>query len=621
MAVEVNISFEDDDDNDGEGSLDPSQTYDTSFDVDSFDNSPTGSAATPPPPSATTSTPPVSAANSAPSAATANTPTATASTAPPASQAASPTSPGMGGFGGGNNRNGPPATPPPNPGGQGPGGNRPPPLTQQNFPSQTAVQKAINAEIARQKAELAREKKQLRKELKRDHQDETEDRRIQRQYDKVEATARRQEIRSTASALRTQAYSSAAALGLPGYVAATIFDVFFLRPEEDKQYAKEVNYNKEYANYLKAAAREQQERRRDEEDYIDNLAVDSGAIARQGMQGGANAQFTSARRVNQPYNDPNRTARLDAAANRIAQNYNFLGPNNSNNPNFVGPQPNPANTRANLVSQASDIFKAMKPLAPENSKILAVAEKVGPVVLGIAALAKGLQMANEAVADFGKGIVDTTKTILSEKTSGISGTATVLSKSVAIASGDIMGINPYAQGTITAINTIAGVADAIRGYAEQNTEFSPRAMAASIEGDIQKLMQQITLGQKTDLSREAIIKASNKIDLIWEEFKAKFFTTFAPLIITLLETLVFATQAAQTGWNALQGIAGSLLPMPIHLALWAKLLNNTAKDAEKELGLDTAVEKQIADFMSTEAPESLKDLPGFNKNRPNEINF
>lgn len=504
--------------------------------------------------------------------------------------------------------------------------------------------------------ELADTQKRQRLALRRQHQDETRNRRIQAKLDKRAATDRRIGIRSSAVSQRIQSYSIASSLGFAGYVAASLVDQFVIRPKEEADIAAEDKYNADYAAYQQALEQDQIDRRRAEEDRISGMAVDEPAIRKELIDGlpdkkpdnFGNAPSPKYRQhvddtlkrtdldpQERAYYERQRASFLEETRPRAAtldtdprydsrertertRDKEYLDTDEEldgvpfSSRNKVGPD------LVNAARGIPDFAKVLKPRVPADfvgppappTATVSFLEKAGPIGLAVAAGITASQLVNQTIDKAGESVSKISKDVFT-------GTPTAGLRDMAkFAQGglDPLGVNIPLQVAVTGFEVLLSLTESIKSYAEKDKEFSPLTLATSIEGDIAKLMQSMELAAKNDPMKASFINATNRLDMVWNEFKSEMFQKLGPALIVAI-TALSSFIKGNIGLGSAIYTAAKYTPNALGLLINAVEL--LAKSLEKDPVAGKLFD-QLTDFMD---PNNNADLPAgaFNNKMPNMV--
>lgn len=437
------------------------------------------------------------------------------------------------------------------------------------IPSPRRIQQAARQQAQADRAALKERKADFNRQLRRDMQDETRHFLLEKKAAKQEATSRRTAIASQATSERIQAYTTASSLGFAGYVVASLVDQFAIRPTEDRNRAAERQYTRDYDIYQDALKNNQLQKRRAIEDRIREVktgdAIDYDSIVSS---------------VNSQIGPPTRTITETVMQRDIDRNFNIT-------------------EVPTTIQRAIDAVAPVAPVAIQSAMT-----SLGPYLMAGGFAVQGLQALNKGISNVGASISNTGTNILNGSTSqGLSSVAR-MAKGIT----DPFNINPVTQVAVTGFETLLSLVDSLKGYAEQNLEFSPQALMASVEGDIDKLVQSIRLGQENDQTKALVIRLTNQLDMAWNELKSELFKTLGPALVLSLTSVTKTIQdiksAIDFGWNIAQ-----YLPL-VKLAIdqLQKIAANTQAAIPEGAGLFDEIEK----FLD---PNNYSDLPALNRQR------
>lgn len=446
----------------------------------------------------------------------------------------------------------------------------------------------------RLREEQADERRRLREEM----QDEA--RRLRRE--KREAKAINQEqitaIRSQAISQRVQAYSVSSVLGLPGYVGAAAIDQLLIRPSEERAIQERKQYEADLERYQREMEDYNVALKRQEEARIRNMPVESIDVNEVRASLGLPPKEPEAQTPppaptpQQPEGQPEAQQPAQAAAQAQA-------PEQRQGGGRVPPVP-PVPPKGPGGTMPPGPPTPPTPPEPFVPNPFGMAIQLGVIAVEAAqAIRKGIEgIGKEAEsgirATFGDNPIE-----------GIRQTEHTVQNAI-----DPFGTNVPLQVAVSGFDILLTLTEEIKKNAERDLEFSPEALSVSIEGNINKLLQQIDIGQRLDPVKAAILEQTNRLDMNWAELKAQLFENFGPMIVQLLKLinsyLEFykpILETSSSNWNllnaALPGNVGSIL------SLLDGIFGNTTPKPNQDL-VDRDILSQISQFMNPNNP----NIPG-----------
>lgn len=521
---------------------------------------------------------------------------------------------------------------------------------QKDVKNDKKIEREVEKQLKGIKAEAAKAAKDGLKaettEKRRDLQDQARTLRRQKHKDMRQATQRRKEIRSQSTQNKISTYALASAMGLPGYVIASIADKFVFKPQEDKDIAAEVQYQGDYQSYINEEEDKIIEQRRqieDEERASIDISFENEDEVRQSLtqekKGGVPASgsptprttstrvpFPSSAASNapgasnppppvlptNPINQPLPGSPTTAANTGGGQIYGAgFGYYNTQTGNSVTPPTNPV---ANPSTQTGNA----PPTNPPGNTTPTTSGNVPPTpptpggadVPGLLSLIpiikEGMDMAVHLAKGGGeaaRGVIDAT--FEDSGTKGLSKgfqAGVTATESIPIV-GQIAEV--FAQPMVEAVKTFEQAVNQFESFANKDLGFSPDALQSSVESKIAKLVQAISIGEKANDSKAAIIEGTTKLDMIWAELKADVVVAWTPILTAGLEIL--AAMAI-----LLKGIIGvlNLILIPINYIL--EVLTDIRDRIRRFLG----IKPKAKDIQG----KILKEIELFHTTNPRKFN-
>jgi hypothetical protein len=434
------------------------------------------------------------------------------------------------------------------------------------------VEKLIDAEIRKMDQANRRTLREQQAEERRRLKERNEDQlRLMREMKRQEKTASQEQVtntRSSAITQRVQAYSVSAALGLPGYIGAAAFDQFVIRPEEQQQVEQNKQYQAALDNYYRQLEKDRVQEKRSEEERIRQMpveAVDVDAVReKHGLppqattpeapkaptqpslsevptpEGQKQQQPVPPSEPAQPQTQPQQQTQASQPQQPVPQQQAAGGAPPSGPPpkQPVGQQP-----------QADPPPIMPAPPAPP------VASNIGTAAQIAAMAIQAAQMINGGIRDYGQQASKTVNATLGDNPYDAARQHSKLAqKSI-----DPLGVNIPVQVAVTGFDALLSLTEEIKKNAEKDLAFSPLSLSASVEGDIQKLLQSMDLAQRLDPTKAEVIRLNTQVEMAWNEFKVEMFENIAPHIIVLLTAMSNLIQLGTGAQKTTQDLIGSLI--------------------------------------------------------------
>jgi hypothetical protein len=311
-----------------------------------------------------------------------------------------------------------------------------------------------------------------------------------------EAVKRKTEINRASSEAKTAIYSVSAGIGLPGYIIASVADAAIIQPAVRQDIKAEQQYQADLRDY--------------KNENVDILNRKKDAF--------------------REYTKSNEYSKLpDEVKEKFA------------NTGEIPAESIPSFEEWATKVGNKDAFGAISGKAPTApiGKAQAVTNmlgKAGPIVAGVIEVA---QLGVSAVKQGGELVRSNISSSLNKD--GVSAVGTKIKDSLTIA--DPLGISPSVQMYKEAVDTFESAVKDFGSYAREDLGFSPLSIQADVEGSIMRLEQSMQIAQQTDPQKAQMIQVTDEINLIWNEFRALFFSGFAPVLIFFLNGFKFLLQA------------------------------------------------------------------------------
>ena len=155
---------------------------------------------------------------------------------------------------------------------------------------------------------------------------------------------------------------------------------------------------------------------------------------------------------------------------------------------------------------------------------------------------------------------------------------------------------------VQGFNALLDINQSILDATKENLGFAPQSLMADVNADISRLLQQISISQRTDATTAELIRANRQLEEAWAEVKVKLINDWGPTIVVLLKALASAVPAIEVAITTL-GIA--LAPKTTaFLMLLKQIAGNTAKDEVDQL--DSNIFNQLERFLNPNTPVNVK---------------
>lgn len=329
-----------------------------------------------------------------------------------------------------------------------------------------------------QRAFKAQQAEDLRK-ARREAQDQARADRINIKDSLAASKETTTQIRSDAVSKRVQTYAASSILGMPGYVAASVFDQLLFRKQEEAGIEKQKQFQEEIRKYQQDVEQDRINKLRAKEDAIRNRPI--------------NAQIKDE------------------------------GPNGP----FVGP---PRPPEQGPPEEPPRVPPSPPEPDPENKSLAALSTVVPAVVAGVLASQYINRMLESTINNIG-GIAQG-----ATSQSAIAGSRQIAKGAKPLI--DPLGSNIPTTVVVAGFDQLLTINEGILSQITQDIAFSPRALTANVEGNIAKLLQRIELAQRLDPVAAELIKANTNFDMAWAEFRASVIETFGPAIVKALNHAV-----------------------------------------------------------------------------------
>ena len=406
----------------------------------------------------------------------------------------------------------------------------------------------IEKAIRRNERRLRQEQAEARRILREQDQDRRREQQLQAKESLRQSREQVKGARSDAISARVQSYSLAASIGFPGYVAASVVDSLFIRPQEDKRVRDQEQYQRDLEVYNESVRRDQLEEKRRQEQAIRNMPVNAVELDDQGKPVPNSARPSSAYQLpNQPPSPPPPPPPNSPGPGPQAN------PQPPNNPpgGQQTPPPNPPPPGGNLNPPPVP----PTPPPPGGQQGLGMGG-LGTAAIAITAAIQTAQYLNEAVDKVATSITKTTTSIIKGDASegvrsGVQGIQSMV---------DPLGVNIPLNVAVQSFDALLEINRGILESVRKDIAFAPQSLQADISGDIQKLLQSIQIAQRLDPTTAELIRANTQFEMAWAEVRAKLIEELAPTIIVLLNILASQAKIASAGIDVAGGFLSGLNP-------------------------------------------------------------
>ena len=417
---------------------------------------------------------------------------------------------------------------------------------------------------------------------------QTEQRRAQQQAKKDEIAASREivrDIRSQAISQRVESYSLAAAVGLPGYITASVVDSLYIRPTEDKRVKQEQDYQAELARYYEQVRKDAEAQAAAERAAIKNAPMQATVFDEQGKPIPPTTPPSSSPPTPPPVSPPPTPGPP-------------VPPPGGGQPPIppVPPTPAPPNSPPPVPPTPGGPQPPPIPPTPPGRPPVS-GPSVSPAII-ITAAVEAAQAINGAVDKAGQAVSQTGQDVVNGNyTSGVKNIVKGAQSAF-----DPLGVNVPVNVAVQGFNALLDINQSILDAAKENIGFAPESLGADVNADISRLLQQISISQRTDATTAELIRANRQLEEAWAEVKVKLINDWGPTIVVLLKALASAVPAIEIAITTL-GIA--LAPKTTaFLMLLKQIAGNTAKDEVDELGDN--IFDQLERFFNPNTPVSVR---------------
>ena len=393
----------------------------------------------------------------------------------------------------------------------------------------------------------------------------------------AEAVSRKTEINRASSEAKTAIYSLSAGVGLPGYIIASIADAAIIQPAVREDVKSEQAYQRDLKEF-----------KNQEVDILN--------------------------------------ARKDAFREYIKSNeFADLPQDVKDSYAQTGEIPEgaiPSFEEWADKTGASSTFKGKSPVAPtapgpaKSTAMTAALGKAGPVV---SAVVEGVKLADTVIGHQGELARSTISSSLDKN--GVSAITTKASDFVKSTDTlyQLTGIRlPTTAMFDEAAKTFKGAVEQFEKVAREDLGFSPASLEADVEGSIMRLEQSMRIAQDTDPQKAAVIRVTDEINLVWNEFRALFFSAFAPILVSILTIIKTILQAMLKILQAIKNLVKLIWDILVEMMFYIPGLQPMyylMKAIEKSLAKDnnkipTNIDQAIRDFHNPANRPARPPKPG-----------
>jgi len=408
------------------------------------------------------------------------------------------------------------------------------------------------------------------------------------------------DIRSQAISQRVESYSLAAAVGLPGYITASVVDSLYIRPNEDKRVKQEQDYQAELARYYEQVRKDAEAQAAAERAAIKNAPMQATVFDDQGKPiphtpANPSTQQPSAATTSPlpvpptptPTPIPVQPPRYDKNNIRILEQPKSVKapselpvtavssstqqpPVSTPTPPVPTPTPGgqapvptpqppiPPSPPAPPVPPPTPTPQppvppvpprppgppgppAPTPTPPNQPPPIPPTPPGRPPVSGpnispaivITAAVEAAQAINGAVDKAGQAVSQTGQDVVN----GNYGSGVKNLVKGAQTAFDPLGVNIPVNVAVQGFNALIDINQSILDATRENLGFAPQSLEADVNADISRLLQQISISQRTDATTAELIRANRQLEEAWAEVKVKIINEYGPVIIGLLKVL------------------------------------------------------------------------------------
>ena len=380
----------------------------------------------------------------------------------------------------------------------------------------------------------------------------------------AEAVARKTEINRASSDAKTAIYSLSAGVGLPGYIVASVADALVIQPavredvQAEQQYQRDLrDYKNESIDILNAKKDAFREYTKSQE--FSNLPDD------------VKAQYAETGEIPEGA-IPSFEEWADKTGASAAFNKPLTAP--------TQPGPGKAGAITSMLGKAGPIATA--------------------VVEGINLVNSNThRLGNEARDNISSSLSKQAIPALSDKVQSFSRMSDPL---------QLIGMESPTHAMFQeAVETFESSVKEFEGFAREDLGFAPGALAANVEGSIMRLEQSMRIAEQTDPQKEAMIRVTDEIGLVWNEFRAMFFTAFAPIVVAVLTVIKVVLQAILDTVNFIKNLIIKLLDIVVTimeylsmiipgLALHAHVARQILNELKKSKATPSGLKQMLDDF-------------------------
>jgi hypothetical protein len=469
----------------------------------------------------------------------------------------------------------PPPPPPQIPTSSGPATTGP--LFTGTAPKKTEAEKLLEKQEKEFEREIRRQQQQIKREyiaeqqaeMRRIRETAQDEARQQREVARQQQAASQSsvgDIRSAAVAKRVQAYSAASLLGFPGYVGASALDQLVFRKQEAEQVAAEKKYQEDLRQYNLQL----------EQDRIARVRAQQQAVRDKPITA---VDVTAARAAAGLPPDPSEGGGSPPGGNTLPG-----GSGGGNTPPGGGSNVPPPPSPPGGGNVPPPLPPSRQPPAQFDGTPFAIATAA---LLAAQQANKFIESGIQSAGQLGQGLTNTNASAGIKQS--LKGAKNIV---------DPLGLNAPLTVAVEGFSQLLNISDGILASLQQNMAFSPATLQASVTGDIQKLVQQITLSRQLDPTTAELVRTNTTLEMAWAEFRANIIEDIGPEIISLLKLLTAVIHTADKAreLGMLEFIKFLNPNIVTVLANLAQIAFNTAPKG-KTLD-DTDILQQIEDFLN-----------------------
>jgi hypothetical protein len=345
----------------------------------------------------------------------------------------------------------------------------------------------------------------------------------------AEAVARKTEINRASSDAKTAIYSLSAGVGLPGYIVASVADALVIQPAVREDVQAEQQYQRDLRDYKNESVDILNARKDAFREYTKSQEFSS-------LPDEVKAQYAETGEIPE-----GAIPSFEEWADKTGASAAF------NKPLTAPSQPGTGKAEA----------------------ITSMLGKAGPIAT---AVVEGINLVNNNTHRLGNEARDNISSSLSKQAiPALSDKAQSFSRMSDPL--QLIGMESPAHAMFQeAVETFESAVKEFEGFAREDLGFSPGALEASVDGSIMRLEQSMRIAEQTDPQKEAMIRVTDEIGLIWNEFRALFFTAFAPVVVLALTVVKTVLQAILDVINFIKNLILRLLDIMVTIMEYLALI-------------------------------------------------